>query len=340
LDDNPLHRAPGRGKNARMSNDGDYAWRPIERGDAGNWSRMLAAVQATDHGWEYLTEQVLLEEFDDPDCDFERGSVGVFDGGTMVGYGGLTARPAAGTVHEMRYRGAVHPGWRGRGIGGRLLDWAEAAAVPLHRERYPGLPLSLSGWCLASNAAAVAVYAAHGYQPVRWFHAMERDLSAALPSAPEPDGVDIVGFTPERSADARLIRDESFRDHWGSVDTSAEGWAHFVATSAFRPGFSFLAYSGGEPAGLVLCHEYDAPEDADEGRDLHVALVGTLRAYRKRGIASALLVRAMAKGRAAGYATASLGVDADSPTGAVGVYEHVGFTVHHTSITLTKPLLA
>jgi mycothiol synthase len=323
-----------------MSEGRDWVWRPIERGDAGNWSRMLAAVQAADHGWEYLTERVLLEEFDHPDCDFERGSVGVFDGGTMVGYGGLIARPAAGTVHEMRYRGAVHPGWRGRGIGGRLLDWAEVAAVPPHRERYPGLPLSLSGWCLASNAAAAALYAAHGYRPVRWFHAMMRDLSAALPSVPEPAGVDIAGYTPERSADARLIRDESFRDHWGSVDSSAEGWAHYVTTSAFRPEFSFLAYSGGEPAGLVICHEYDAPEDADEGRDLHVALVGTLRAHRKRGIASALLARAMAKGRAAGYATASLGVDADSPTGAVSVYEHVGFTVHHTSITLTKPLLA
>jgi GNAT superfamily N-acetyltransferase len=115
---------------------------------------MLAAVQAADHGWEYLTEQVLLEEFDHPDCDFERGSVGVFDGGTMVGFGGLVMRPGAGTVHEMRYRGAVHPDWRGRGIGGRLLDWAEVAAVPLHRERYQDLPLSLSGWCLASNAAA------------------------------------------------------------------------------------------------------------------------------------------------------------------------------------------
>jgi len=89
------------------------------------------------------------------------------------------SRSAAGTADEMRYYGGVHPGWRGRGIGGRLLDRAEAAAVPLHRERYPDLPLSLHGSCLAGNAAAAALYAAHGYQPVRWFHAMTRDLSAA-----------------------------------------------------------------------------------------------------------------------------------------------------------------
>lgn len=47
----------------------------------------------------------------------------------------------------------------------------------------------------------------------------------------------------------------------------------------------------------------------------------------------------MTKGRAAGYATASLGVDADSLTGAVGVYEQVGFAIEHTSITQAKPLL-
>jgi mycothiol synthase len=323
-----------------MSDDGDLVWRPIELGDVANWSRLLAAIQAVDHGWEYLTEQVLAEEFDHPDCHFERGSLGVFDGETMVAAGRLVTRQAAGTVDEMRYYGGVHPDWRGRGIGGRLLDWAEVAAVPLHRERYPDLPLSLHGSGNAGNAAAVALYAAHGYQPVRWFHAMMRDLSAALPSVDEPEGIDIVGFTPERAADARFIRDESFRDHWGSVGSSDEGWAHFITTPVFRPAFSFLAYGGGgEPAGLILCHEYQAPEDADEGRDLHVALVGTLRAYRKRGIASALLVRAMTKGRAAGYATASLGVDADSLTGAVGVYEQVGFAIEHTSITQEKPLL-
>ena len=322
-----------------MSDDGDLVLRPIERGDVASWSRLLAAIQAADHGWEYLSEKVLLEEFIHPDCDFRRGSLGVFDGGTMVGCGRLITGPAAAAVHEMRYQGGIHPGWRGRGIGGRLLDWAEAAAVPLHQERYPSLPLSLSGSCLASNATAVALYAAHGYHPVRWFHRMMRDLSAPLPSVPGPDGMDILGFTPERSADAKLIRDEAFRDHWGSVETSAEGWAHFTGTSVFRPEFSVLAYSGGQP-GLVICHEYDAPEGVEEGRDLHLALVGTLRSYRKRGIASALMVRAMAKARDAGFATASLGVDADSPTGAVGVYEHVGFAVDHTAVTQAKTLLS
>jgi hypothetical protein len=44
-------------------------------------------------------------------------------------------------------------------------------------------------------------------------------------------------------------------------------------------------------------------------------------------------------GRAAGFVSASLGVDADSPTGALGLYQRAGFTVMLTSVTNTKPLL-
>jgi ribosomal protein S18 acetylase RimI-like enzyme len=234
-----------------MGGDGAFAWRPIGPGDAKDWAGLLNTISAADRDWEYFSEQDLLEDFSDPYLDFARGSVAVYHGGTMAGYGLLACRTSAEPVHEMRYHGGVHPAYRGRGLGGRLLDWAETAAIPLHHERYPGRPLSLSGLCLSPITTAVALYAAHGYRPSRWFHEMTRDLSAALP----------------------------------------------------------------------------------------IALVGTRRAGRNRGIASALLLRALTGARAAGFVSASLGVDADSPTGALGLYQRAGFTVMLTSVTNTKPLL-
>lgn len=323
-----------------MRSDGALAWRPIGPGDAGDWAGLMNAMSAADRDWEYFTGQDLLEDFSDPYLDFARGSMAAYHGGTMAGYGLLACRTSAEPVHEMRYHGGVHPAYRGRGLGGQLLDWAETAAIPLHQERYPGRPLSLSGSCLSHNAAAVALYAAHGYRPSRWFHAMTRDLSAALAETPAPAGVDVVGLTPDRWEDARLIRNDALRDHWGSTEDPAGAWAHFMAISASRPALSFLAYSGGEPLGLVISHEYEAYNEAFGGRDLYVALVATRRAGRKRGIASALLLRALTEARAAGYASASLGVDADSPTGALGLYQRAGFTVMHTSVTHTKPLPA
>jgi mycothiol synthase len=323
-----------------MSGDGALAWRPIGPGDAADWAGLLNTISAADRDWEYVSEQDLLEDFSGPYLDFARGSVAVYHQGTMAGCGLLECRTSAEPVHEMRYHGGVHPAYRGQGLGGRLLGWAETAALPLHQERYPGRPLSLSGSCLSHNAAAVALYAAHGYRPSRWFHGMTRDLSAALPEAPVPAGVDVVGLTPDRWEDARLIRNDAFRDHWGSTEDPADAWAHFMEVSAVRPELSFLAYSGGEPLGLVISHEYEAYNEAVGRRDLYIALVGTRRAGRNRGIATALLLRAHTGARAAGFASASLGVDADSPTGALGLYQRAGFTVMLTSVTNTTPLLA
>lgn len=321
-----------------MSGDEFSGWRPIEPGDAGEWARLLAAIQAADGTWDLLTEADLREEFADPSLDFPHGSVAVFDGATMVGFDLLMPRGAADPVHDMRSMGGVHPGYRRRGIGGALLEWAEPAAVRLHRDRFPGRPLSLSCSCRDGDAAAGALFARHGYQPVRWFHAMIRDLSAAVVPVPPPAGVEILPLIPERSGQALLIRNEAFRDHWGSTETSAESWAHFLSSHTFRPDFSFVAYDHGEPAGVIISHEYEGVAAATGVRDLYIAIVGTRRAARKRGLASSLLTRVLADGQAAGFGTASLGVDADSPTGAVGVYERVGFTVDHTSVAQGKKL--
>jgi len=312
--------------------------RPLAPGDAGDWAALLTAIQHADKSDDYPSEQDLQEAFGQPDQDFARGSMAIYDGRTMVGYGVLTCRSVAEPVHNMRHEGGVHPSYRGRGFGGELLDWAEQTAVPLHDERFPGRPLSLSSGCLSRNAGAVALHEQRGYQPVRWFHSMTRDLSAAIPAAIIPAGVEISGYAPERAEHALLVRNESFRDHWESTETSTQSWARFLASPAFRPGLSFLAYEGSEPLGMLISREHDAYNRATGHRDLHIALVGTRAAGRKRGIATALLMTAMSAARAEGYDQASLGVDADSLTGAVRLYERAGFTVALTWTAYRKQL--
>ena len=48
--------------------------------------------------------------------------------------------------------------------------------------------------------------------------------------------------------------------------------------------------------------------------------MGTLREHRGRGLASALLRHVLLEYRAAGYDEASLAVDSENPTGALGIY--------------------
>ncbi len=304
------------------------------------WAELVAATEAVDHQDEHMGEEDLLEDFDDPDCDFPRGSIAAYDGAVMVGSCVLWQRSAAEPVHEMGMFGAVHPAYRGQGVGSELLAWAERAAVPLHEQRFPGRPLSLDGRCLARNESAVALFADHGYRQSRWFLRMSCDLTRDLPPVLVPPGIEIAGFTQDRSQDARLVRDEAFRDHWGTTENTDESWAHFIGFQAFRSAYSFLAYEGGEPLGVVLAHEYDSYTRATGRLELYIPTVGTRRIGRKRGIATALLGQTLHAAKSAGFVSVTLDVDSDSPTGAVGLYERAGFAVQDTWVTQVKQLIA
>jgi mycothiol synthase len=319
---------------------GDVAiqWRAITAADGAGWARLLLAV-AESYGTEDIVgAEDLVEDLRDPYVDPERGTIAAFSNGSMIAYAGLRASPGVTGRHEMDLHGAVHPRQRGRGLGTRLLAWAEQAALPLHQARYPGRPLALSASCPAGQDDALALFAAAGYQRARWFHFMSRDLTGAVPDGQLPEGTRIAGYTAGLSETARQVRDEAFRDHWGSAPTTAESWQHFVGHERFRPAASFLAYLRGKPAGVLIAHEYDAFRQATGRRECYIATVGVTKAARGRGIASALIRRSLAAAQADGCNIATLYVDAGSPTGALTAGEHMGFTRQRTSVTLIKDL--
>jgi mycothiol synthase len=319
-----------------------YTRRPLTPADVPAWADLYLAIEAADHTGEHVGANELTELFEHPYCDFPRGSVAAFDAdGAMAAFCYLETRTTADPVHDLRMEGGVHPEHRGLGLGTALLDWADRAAQPLHQERFPGRPLTLCGGALAHNTAAVGLFAAHGYRTARWFNDMRMDLARPLPESPVPTGTVFLPFAPERTEDARLVRNEAFLDHWGSTVSTPESWHHVVTGSGFRPELTFVAYAeaGGEPLALVLVWESEAHLQATGSRDLYIALVGTRRIGRRRGLASALLSHVLGLGREAGFATASLGVDADSPTGALGLYERLGFRAENVWAAQLKPLI-
>ncbi|MER3393480.1 MAG: GNAT family N-acetyltransferase, partial [Microcella pacifica] len=58
----------------------------------------------------------------------------------------------------------------------------------------------------------------------------------------------------------------------------------------------------------------------------YIGLVGTVRPWRRRGLASALLGAVLEAYSLEGLERAVLDVDTESPTGALGVYTALGFT--------------
>jgi mycothiol synthase len=323
-----------------VATDTKFARRPLSADQLRAWADLYLTVLAADDDDDIMGEDDLAEEFEDPLCDFERGSIAVYDGDAMIGYCVLVRRNAADPVHEMRQYGGVHPEYRGLGIGSEMLAWSERAAMTLHEERFAGRPLSLGGGCLDTSTSAISLFADHGYLPTRWFRQMTCDLARDIGQPTIPEGVQVTRLTDDRHADGLLVRNEAFRDHWAPDDTSPESWALHLAAKAYRPEFSFIADLDGAPMGLVLAHEYEAFNEAKGRRDLYIPQVATRRAGRKRGIASALLGTVLMAAKADGVDTATLDVDADSPTGAMGLYSRLGFVASHTSVIHRKMLRA
>jgi mycothiol synthase len=110
----------------------------------------------------------------------------------------------------------------------------------------------------------------------------------------------------------------------------------------FRPELSFLALDGEgnstQIAGFsvnFIRTENNQRQGIAEG---WITELGTRRPWRKRGIASALVCESMRAFKAVGMDYAGLGVDSESPTGALGLYERLGFTVFKRSLTFSKPV--
>jgi ribosomal protein S18 acetylase RimI-like enzyme len=177
----------------------------------------------------------------------------------------------------------------------------------------------------------------HDYRPVRYFYRMRRDLHQPIPDRPLPDSLTLRTFSPELSRPVLDALNEAFRDHWSFEPVSEEDWQmFFLDRSSFRPDLTFVAMDGGEVAGLsfnTISPEENTRHGIDEG---WVAELAVRRPWRRRGVASALLCETMRAFKAEGLDYATLGVDTENLSGALGLYEGLGFVAVRRFIAFEK----
>ncbi|MEV4746557.1 GNAT family N-acetyltransferase [Streptosporangium sp. NPDC049248] len=317
-------------------------WAPLSKADVEAWAELLVAIDEVDQVGGREDADDLAEELVNPLLDPVAGTLGAWESGRLVGYGVIMARAAAEPVHRMSFWGGVRPEYRRRGLGGHLLEWAIGNAPVLHERRFPGRPLELHVEVDSRNEGLRALVAGAGMEPARWFYGMALDLGAELPEVSLPDGLQIVTYRDELEDAVLQVRNRSFVDHWGSVQHTAESWRNtVVGVKVFRPEGSFVALdASGQSVGVLLTHYFEADTEATGVREAWIQIIGTLREWRGRGVASALLAHALREFRTQGYDKAGLGVDADNPTGAFGIYTRAGFEIAHRTVAYGLPLVS
>ncbi|MFN2484429.1 MAG: GNAT family N-acetyltransferase [Candidatus Limnocylindria bacterium] len=234
--------------------------------------------------------------------------------------------------------GFLRPEWRRRGIGTAVLRWNEAGLREIAVSHGDIGAKWLSSGALDTAAGTVALLRNAGYEPVRYGYDMVRPTLDDIPDAPLPDGLELRPVSPEQLRRIWQADVEAFRDHWGEHDESEESYEHIVNSPATDLSLWQVVWDGDEVAGLVW-NSIDAAGNLRFGRSRGwLDSVAVRRPWRRRGLARALIAASLRVLRDRGMTSAGLGVDTENPSGALRLYESLGFKPVRRFTSFRKPV--
>lgn len=320
-------------------------FRPLVPDDVDQWLSLTRRIAAFEGAHLHAQRSELEAAFTDALNPAAENSVaGVDRDGVLRAFGGVQKGPAG---EKAVIQGGVDPLWRRRGVGAVLLAWQEAqAAVRFAADNASAAEhrvAKVRNYAEESNPGQQALLAGSGYSVVRYFSTMKRPL-ADIPAVPVPEGITILPLTADLSEAVRCAHNEAFADHWGSEPRSPERWAVLMQHEHQRLDLCTVAVdnASGDVAGYQLAtvdpDEATGGSPAEAGGEGYTELLGVRRAWRGRGLAPALLADAMARFACAGLGSAALEVDTENPSGALGLYERMGYTPVRRSTVWDKLL--
>jgi mycothiol synthase len=242
-------------------------------------------------------------------------------------------------LREFRMGAMVDPAWRRRGIGTWLQHLLEEHAAEL-AQRYPtDKPTFLGTWAADTEKERIALVRRFGFEPARFFFDMARPSLDGIEEPLLPQGLELRPVSVEQMKQLWDADVEAFRDHWGGFDGSDERFEQWKKDPKFDPSLFVVAWDGDEIAGGVVNQINETENAAFNRKRGWLQSVFVRRPWRRRGLGQAVVLRSLQVFRDRGMTSAGLGVDAENPTGALGLYERTGFEVEMRSTAYRKPLV-
>jgi ribosomal protein S18 acetylase RimI-like enzyme len=198
----------------------------------------------------------------------------------------------------------------------------------------------MGSWATDSERDKIALLTRFGFTPVRYFFDMVRPTLDDIEEPVLPDGLELRPVTEDQWKQLWNADIEAFLDHWGGFDGSDENFERWTRDKKWDPSLFVVAWDGDEIAGGVVNQINETENAAFNRKRGWLQSVFVRRPWRRRGLGKAIVLRSLQVFRDRGMTSAGLGVDADNPSGALGLYAGTGFEVEFRSTAYRKPMEA
>jgi ribosomal protein S18 acetylase RimI-like enzyme len=248
--------------------------------------------------------------------------------GRMIGVGRVEAGQEPDGKRKYFHSCNLLPEYRGQGIEQAMLRQNESRLREIAQTHPKDGPRFLQSFGVpVTNQELAGVYRDMGYEPIRHSYHMLRPDLENIPQAELPAGIET---RPVIDADLRKIWDagkEAFKDHWGYMEPPENGFDAWITNTDWDRTLSRVAWDGDEVVGRVLIYVPHAhnKQNARKRADTESICVG--RRWRRKGVATALIAQCLHALKDAGFDEAALGVDTQNTSGALRIYERMGYQV-------------
>ncbi|MEU7756137.1 GNAT family N-acetyltransferase [Micromonospora sp. NPDC049171] len=252
--------------------------------------------------------------------------VGLDGQGAVAAYAEVADMGVADGVLRIRLTGVAHPELAGDGRA-ELHRWLVDQAEQLRRAGGPTQAAVLGTRCAENDSTGFRLLTENGFTLVRH----ERDLVLTVPELPPtvglPPGLALEPVDERYQELARLAHNEAYAQSPAAVRPDQRTWPqHAIAHPQFLPDLSCLLLAEEDqdenPVAAFLFALTD--DDADEPTAI-LHCLGTRPSWRRQGLATAMILRAVHRARSSGFRRLRLQVS-DTNQPALALYRRIGFT--------------
>jgi mycothiol synthase len=277
-------------------------------------------------------------------CDPYRDMLFAEVGGEVVGYC-RTWWEVEGSGRWVGFQlGNVLPEWRRKGIGSTLLRFNEGRLHQIASHLKESGELSADVSCQLDNFVSdtekdrINLLERRRYQPIRYAFEMVRPNLENIPDLTMAAGVEVRPVEAEHLRVIWEASNEAFRDHWGYIPDPWESFKQMIDDPDFDPSLWRVAWQDNQVAGMVLSF-INKDENEMFGRKRgYTENICVRRPWRRQGLAKALIAQSLAALKERGMTEAGLGVDSENTSGALHLYELMGYQVVKRSTVYRKEM--